>query len=178
MLLPSWASNLDSNNWVLSLPSACPDALNLKAPTAEVVPNPTIFDLILTSFGSLFVKFNDKTPPDNDAPNVPIKLLLNDPWLLSKNDCDIKVVSPVAEQIPTKVSTKFISLVTKSVTWELTKRLFDVVTGVDIIDDTVPAASVVLATLTTDPVKVTKPKVLDPVPVKVELNLDCVSLIS
>ena len=63
--------------------------------------------------------------------------------------------------IPTKVSTKFISFVTKSVTCELTNRLCDVVKGVDIKDDVVP-----VATFTIEPVRFTSPNALDPVPVK------------
>ena len=57
----------------------------------------------------------------------------------------------------------------------MTKILLAVV---DAIATLVPAASVVLATLTTDPVRFTNPKALEPVPVKVELNLERSSLIS
>jgi hypothetical protein len=47
--------------------------LNLYVPIPSAVdPNPTIFDLIVTEFGEVFVYLNETIPLDNDAVNVPM----------------------------------------------------------------------------------------------------------
>ncbi len=67
--------NLDSNLVVFSVPSSCPNNLNLYVPIpAAVVPIPIILDLTKTSFGWSFSKFNDKIFELISDVNVPIKL--------------------------------------------------------------------------------------------------------
>ena len=58
-----------------SVPSGCPDALNLYVPNpTAVVPNPTILDLTSIGLDSVFSKDSERIPELIFALKVPIKL--------------------------------------------------------------------------------------------------------